>query len=94
MGIYDTIVLIVLGAAAFIGWRKGMVSQVASIVSVVASFMVATMFHERVAGSINAPEPWDRIAGFAIVYLGTSLSYLVVLQADRQLGKTNETARF
>ena len=73
MGIYDTIMLIIMGAAVFIGWRKGMVSQVAAIVSLVASFFVATNFYERVAGTISAAEPWNRIAGFVIVYLGTSL---------------------
>jgi uncharacterized membrane protein required for colicin V production len=73
MGIYDTIMLILLGAAAFIGWRKGMVSQVASIVSLLASFIVAANFYDRVASSISAPEPWNRVAGFVVTYLGTSL---------------------
>jgi membrane protein required for colicin V production len=73
MGIYDTIMLIFVAALAFTGWRKGMVSQLASIVSLIASFFVAASFYERVAVSISAPAPWNSVAAFVVTYLGTSL---------------------
>ncbi len=94
MGIYDTIMLIVLAAATFLGWRKGMVGQVAAIVSVVASFMVATTFYQQVAASINAPDPWDRIAGFVLVYLGTSLVVWVLFRQIRNSVKQMQLGDF
>jgi membrane protein required for colicin V production len=99
MGIYDTIMLLLLGAATFIGWRKGMVSQVAAIVSLLASFFVAANFYQRVAGSISAAEPWNSVAAFVIVYLATSfviwlffkqirrsVNALQLTDFDRQMG--------
>ncbi|HEY6565691.1 MAG TPA: CvpA family protein, partial [Pirellulaceae bacterium] len=73
MGIYDTIVLVIIGLATFIGWRKGLATQVAAILSMVASFAVAVRFREPVAAHINAEAPWNRFAAMLILYLGTSL---------------------
>jgi membrane protein required for colicin V production len=73
MQIYDTIMLLVIAATAFLGWRKGMVSQVASIVSLIASFVVAINFYEQAALHVKAAEPWNRVAAFVGLYLATSL---------------------
>ena len=73
MGIYDALMLAIVVVAAFLGWRKGMVSQVASIVSLVASFFVAMNFYEQAAVHIKASEPWNKIGGFVLLYLGTAL---------------------
>lgn len=73
MQIYDTIMLLVIAATAFLGWRKGMVSQVASIVSLIASFFVAMNFYEQASLHVKAGEPWNRIAAFVGLYLATSL---------------------
>ena len=73
MGIYDALMLASIGVAAFLGWRKGMLSQVASIVSLVASFFVAMNFYEQAAVHIKASEPWNKIGGFVLLYLGTAL---------------------
>lgn len=73
MGIYDTLMLVIVVVAAFLGWRKGMVSQVASIVSLVASFVVATNFYEQAAVHVRAGEPWNRIGAFVLLYAGTAL---------------------
>lgn len=94
MGIYDTIMLVVVAAATFIGWRKGMISQLAAIISVVASFMVAATFHQRVSASISAPAPWDRIAAFVLIYVGVSLAVWLVFKQIRNSVKQMQLGDF
>jgi membrane protein required for colicin V production len=83
MQIYDTIMLVVVAATAFLGWRKGMVSQVASIVSLIASFFVASNFYQEAATHVNAPSPWNQVAAFGGLYLGTSLIVWVFSKSIR-----------
>jgi len=71
MGIYDTIVLLVVLAGAFFGWRKGFATQVASIVSVSASFFVAMNFQGYVTPHIDASPPMNGIAAFVILFVAT-----------------------
>ena len=94
MGIYDTIMLLLLGAVTFIGWRKGMVSQVASIVALLASFFVAASFYQRVAGSISAPDPWNRVAAFVLIYLGTSFVVWLFFKQIRRSVKALQLGDF
>lgn len=82
MGAYDTIVLVIILATTFIGWRKGLATQLASILSIVASFMVAVRFREPLAAHIDAEAPWNRFAAMLVLYLGTSL---VIWIAFRQV---------
>ena len=72
IGIYDVIVLALIGGAAFFGWRKGLATQVASILSIGVSYFVATNFREEFSGMINAVPPWDTIGAMLVLYLGTS----------------------
>lgn len=73
MGIYDLLVLGLVLATTFFGWRKGLSTQIASIVSIMASFAVAVRFREPVAEHIDAAEPWNKFAAMLLLYLGTSL---------------------
>ena len=83
MGIYDLIVLGVILLTSLLGWRKGLATQVASIVSIVASFVVAVRFREPVAARIDAAEPWNRFAAMLILYLGTSLVIWLIFRQVR-----------
>jgi membrane protein required for colicin V production len=82
MGAYDTIVLVIILATTFFGWRKGLATQLASIISMVASFVVAVRFREPLAAHIDAEAPWNRFAAMLVLYLGTSL---VIWIAFRQI---------
>ena len=99
IGVYDTVILLVILFAAFVGWRKGLATQIASIISIFASYLVAVRFRAPVAAKINAEPPWDTFAAMLILYLGTSfLIWLVFRQVrtsiermkmrefDRQMG--------
>ncbi len=83
MGAYDTIVLVIILAATFLGWRKGLATQVASIVSLAASFMVAVRFREPLSTQIHAEEPWNRFAAMLVLFLGTSLVIWIVFRQIR-----------
>ena len=64
-------VLLIVLAGAFFGWRKGLATQVASIVSVAASFFVAINFQAYVTPHIDANPPLNGIAAFVILFVGT-----------------------
>jgi membrane protein required for colicin V production len=83
VGIYDLLVLGLVLITTFLGWRKGLATQVASIVSIVASFAVAVRFREPVAVYIDAAEPWNRFAAMLILYLGTSLVIWLIFRQIR-----------
>ncbi|MEM8679533.1 MAG: CvpA family protein [Planctomycetota bacterium] len=72
LGIYDILVLVMIGGAAFLGWRKGLATQVASIFSIAVSCFVAMNFREQLSGMISAAPPFNTIAAMLVLYLGTS----------------------
>lgn len=73
MSIYDILMLIILGGAIFFGYWKGLAWQVASIASVIVSYIVASNFHGLVSPYLSLGEPWDKFAAMLILFLGTSL---------------------
>jgi membrane protein required for colicin V production len=71
---YDLIMLIVLGAAAAFGAWKGLAWQVASVLSMFASYLVAYQFRDQLATKINAPAPWNMFLAMLILFLGTGVA--------------------
>ena len=69
---YDVVMLVVLGLATVFGLWKGMAWQVASLGSLVASFVVAVRLSGPVAPYISAHEPWNRFLAILVLYLLTS----------------------
>jgi membrane protein required for colicin V production len=90
MEIYDTILLLLVLAAAFFGWRRGLATQVASIASIVISYLVAAHFSGQVSELIDAPPPWNTFAAMLALYLGTSL---VIWLVFRQLRSSIEAMK-
>jgi membrane protein required for colicin V production len=90
MEIYDTIVLLLVLGGAFLGWRKGMATQVASIVSIGVSYFVAVNFRSVVAEHIDAAPPWNTFAAMLVLYIGTSL---VIWLIFRQIRSTIEAMK-
>lgn len=69
---YDLIMLIVLGMATIFGAIKGFAWQVASLASIVVSYVVAYRFRFDVAEMIQAKPPWNQFLAMLILYVGTS----------------------
>jgi membrane protein required for colicin V production len=70
---YDLLMIIVLVAAVVWGAWKGFAWQIASLGSIVASYVVAMMFRQQLAQYINASPPWNMFLSMLILFLGTSL---------------------
>jgi len=96
---YDVLMLAVLLAATLWGAYKGLAWQIASIGSLVASYLVALRLREPLAVYIPAEAPWNIFLAMLILFVGTGaivwLMFNVIsefieqlkLQAfDRQLG--------
>ena len=80
MEIYDIIMLVIIGGAALFGAIKGFAWQLASIVSIVASYIVAFRFREPFSQSIQAEPPWNRFLAMLILFIGTSLVIWVLFR--------------
>jgi membrane protein required for colicin V production len=70
---YDIIMLVVLIGTALFGAIKGFAWQLASIGSIVLSYLVAYNFREPLSQSIHADPPWNRFLAMLILFIGTSL---------------------
>lgn len=73
METYDIVMLVVLVGTALFGAIKGFAWQLASIASIVVSYLVAFNFREQLGQSINAEPPWNRFLAMLILFVGTSL---------------------
>jgi len=80
MEIYDVIMILVLMVATMLGAWQGMAWQVASIASVVVSYLVALNFREPVAALIQTDPPWNMFLAMLVLYLGTSLLIWLAFQ--------------
>ena len=72
MQAYDLIMLIVLGMATIFGAIKGFAWQVASLASILISYLVAYRFRGQVSEMIHAAPPWNQFLAMLILYVGTS----------------------
>lgn len=72
MQAYDLIMLIVLAMATIFGAIKGFAWQVASLASIVISYIVAYRFRTEVAEMIQASPPWNQFLAMLILFVGTS----------------------
>ena len=73
MQTYDYIMIAVLVAATIWGAVKGLAWQVASLLSLALSYILAFKFGDQVATMINQPPPWNKFLAMLAIYLATSL---------------------
>jgi membrane protein required for colicin V production len=78
MAVYDIVVLAVLGFTVLLGFYRGLIRQIASIVSIVVGYMAAMSFREPLSKAIPAEAPWNKIAAMAILFLATSLVVWII----------------
>jgi membrane protein required for colicin V production len=96
---YDILMLIILASTLIFGAIKGFAWQVASLASIVVSYVVASYFRHDVAKWINAQPPWNMFLAMLLLYFGTSLAIWMLFRLisssidkirlkefDRQLG--------
>lgn len=72
MQAYDLIMLVVLAMATIFGAIKGFAWQVASLASIVLSYLVAVNFRFDLAKVIQAAPPWNVFLAMLVLYVATS----------------------
>ncbi|MCA9162123.1 MAG: CvpA family protein [Planctomycetales bacterium] len=80
MDVYDLLMLIVLAGATIFGAYKGLAWQLASIGSMLLSYVVAVRLREPVSQMIDTAPPWNRFAAMLILYIGTSLAIWIAFR--------------
>ncbi len=99
MQAYDIIMLVVVAAATLFGMIKGFAWQVASLASIIVSYLVAYNFRDQLAVRIQVAPPMNTFIAMLLLYAGTSFAIWVVFRLisssidrvrlrdfDRQLG--------
>jgi membrane protein required for colicin V production len=72
MQTYDLLMLMVLLCATVFGFWKGMAWQLASLASLVVSYIAALKFSERLAPTFGDTAPWNRFVAMLVIYAVTS----------------------
>ena len=82
---YDILMVVVLVLATVFGAYKGIAWQLASLGSIIVSYIVAVQFRGPVAELIGASPPWNKFLAMLILYLVTSF---VIWLGFRLVSKT------
>ena len=77
---YDLLMLVILVLATLFGAWRGMAWQIASLASLVVSYVVAMRFSGTVAPYISSSEPWNRFLAILILFLVTSLAIWIIFR--------------
>lgn len=72
MQTYDLFMLMVLGAAAAFGFWKGFAWQVASVASLVVSYIAALRFSSQLAPRFGDSAPWNKFVAMLVIYIAVS----------------------
>ncbi len=74
MELYDIFMLVVLAGATLFGAWKGVAWQLASLASLVASYLLALRWSESIAHFFGEPPTaWNRFVAMLVLYAGSSL---------------------
>lgn len=82
---YDMAMIGVLAAATLLGFIKGMARQIASLVALVGSYLLALRFSPELAKQIDQPEPLNRFIAMLVIYLASSLVIWLVYRKVSQI---------
>ncbi len=80
MAPYDILMILVLAGATLFGAWKGMAWQIASVSSLVVSYLLALRFSPRIAHLFGQQAPFNRFLAMLAIYLGTSLVIWMVFR--------------
>jgi membrane protein required for colicin V production len=72
MQTYDILMLVVLAGTTLFGFWKGMAWQIASLASLVVSYIAALRFSEQLAPMFGESAPLNRFIAMLVIYIATS----------------------
>ena len=76
--IFDFIVLILIGYLTLRGALRGIVAQIMSIVSIVASWIIAVKFSPVVATMVSDEPPWNRLIAMLVLFIAAYLAIWLI----------------
>ncbi|MDA7980889.1 MAG: CvpA family protein [Pirellulales bacterium] len=80
---YDLFMIVILACCVILGAVKGMAWQLASLSSLVVSYLVAQRFSGTVAPMISTEEPWNTAIAMLILFAATSLVIWILFRGVR-----------
>src|SRR5437868_3111239 len=83
MEVYDIFMLVVLIAATYLGARRGLAWQAASLAALVVGYFVALRFSPLLAPLLARDAPWNRFLAMLLIYVLTALVIWLGLGAVR-----------
>jgi membrane protein required for colicin V production len=75
---YDVLMILVMGGAVLFGFWKGFAWQVASVASIIVSYLVARNFADVVASKIGGDPAWNKFLAMFVLFFGCSLAIWVL----------------
>ena len=76
--VFDFIVLILIGYLTLRGAMRGIVAQIMSIVSIVASWIIAVKFSPVVAPMVSDEPPWNKLIAMLILFIASYLAIWLI----------------
>jgi len=87
----DVLLIVLVGVLALLGVMKGLTRLLIGIGALIAAFVLATQFHERVASSlagwVSIDEPLLKLIAYLAIFLGTMVAGGLVAFVVRKLLK-------
>ncbi len=80
MAVYDMLMLVVLASATILGIIKGFAWQIASLASIVVSYVVAYRYRNDVAAHIDARHPWNVFLAMLLLYAVVSFAIWIAFR--------------
>ena len=78
MNIFDIVTIIVLVLAAIAGARKGFITQLFSLLSIVGGWLIASAYGPSVGQALGIDATYSTIAGYAITFIATTIDASIV----------------
>ena len=76
MTLFDIICILIVAVGAFVGWRRGVLSQAASVVGIIAAIVLCRVFSGVLAAKFSSPED-----SADTLLLHTVMSYAIIFIA-------------
>lgn len=80
ISVYDIIILAVLALLTIRGGIRGAAMQLASLASLILSWIVAVQFSRLLAPKIGLEEPWNRVVAMLVLFVGTYLAVWIAFR--------------
>ena len=76
--VFDILALILVGWLTMRGLMRGAIAQVASVASVVVSWIIAVKFSPVVAPLVSQEPPWDKVIAMFVLFVASTIAIWLI----------------